>query len=112
MVTRMTMHASEAQLMEVASQLLEAEDTGSAIASLTEQAPGLTVADAYQIQQINVLRRVDAGGIVCGHKVGLTSVAMQQQLGVAEPDFGVLFADMLVEEGDPIVISRLVRPQV
>jgi 2-oxopent-4-enoate hydratase len=108
----MTTSLNEAQLVELAAQLGVAEETRSPIAPLTEQVPGLTAAEAYRIQQINVQRRVERGGLVRGHKVGLTSVAMQQQLGVDQPDFGVLFADMLVEEGDPISLSELVRPRV
>ncbi|CNF04601.1 4-oxalocrotonate decarboxylase [Mycobacterium tuberculosis] len=99
-------------MLELAVQLSVAEGTCAPVAPLTEQVPGITAAEAYQIQQINVQRRLERGGLIRGHKVGLTSVAMQQQLGVDEPDFGVLFADMLVEEGDPISLSELVRPRV
>jgi len=108
----MTNFLNEAELDELAAKLILAEETRAPIRPLTEQAPGITVAEAYRIQQINVQRRVESGGLIRGHKVGLTSVAMQQQLGVDEPDFGVLFADMLVEEGDPISLSGLVRPRV
>ena len=102
----------EPRLLDVADVLRDAEDSGVPVVPLTEQHPDLTAEDAYLIQQVNVRRRVAAGGVVRGHKVGLTSVAMQQQLGVDEPDFGVLFSDMLVEEGDAISVSQLISPRI
>lgn len=108
----MTSRLNDRQLSELASQLEIAEAACSPVAPLTEQAPGITVADAYRIQQINVKHRVGNGAVIRGHKIGLTSVAMQQQLDVDEPDFGVLFDEMLVEEGDPISIVDLVEPRV
>jgi 2-oxopent-4-enoate hydratase len=102
----------ETRLADLAAQLRAAEDAREPIAPLTEQVPELTVADAYRIQQINVHRRKEEGGLVRGRKVGLTSVAMQQQLGVDEPDFGALFDDMVIEEGDPIPVSELCQPRI
>jgi 2-oxopent-4-enoate hydratase len=90
-------------LQDLAEQLHQAELNGR---------PGLSVADAYRIQQLNVARRLRDGGDVVGQKVGLTSVAMQEQLGVDEPDYGVLFADMLVDDGQPIAVSGLIQPRV
>ena len=57
-------------------------------------------------------RRKEEGGLVRGRKVGLTSLAMQQQLGVDEPDFGALFADMVVEEGDAVPVAELIQPRI
>lgn len=102
----------ETRLADLAARLRAAEDAREPIAPLTEQAPELTVADAYRVQQINVHRRREQGGLVRGRKVGLTSVAMQQQLGVEEPDFGALFDDMVVEEGEAIAVSELIRPRI
>jgi 2-oxopent-4-enoate hydratase len=102
----------ETRLTDLAARLRAAEDDRSAILPLTEEIPELTVADAYRIQQINVHRRKDEGGLVRGRKVGLTSLAMQQQLGVDEPDFGAIFADMVIEEGDPIPVSELIQPRI
>jgi 2-keto-4-pentenoate hydratase len=104
--------AGEETLAQLAGMLYEAERTREAIAPLTEAHPELTVADAYRIQQINVQRRKAEGGLVKGRKIGLTSVAMQQQLGVDEPDFGALFDDMIVEEGEAISVGELVQPRV
>jgi 2-keto-4-pentenoate hydratase len=102
----------EATLVALAEDLRAAEDSREPIAPLTESHPELTVADAYRIQQLNVHRRKEEGGLVRGRKVGLTSLAMQQQLGVDEPDFGALFAEMIVEEGDPIGVGELVQPRI
>jgi 2-oxopent-4-enoate hydratase len=101
----------ETQLSELASQLRTAEADRSPVAPLTEQVPGLTVDDAYRIQQINVRARQAEGELVRGQKIGLTSVAMQQQLGVTEPDFGALFASMILEEGDGIETAELIHPR-
>ena len=101
----------ETQLSELAAQLRTAELECSPIAPLIEQVPGLTVDDAYRIQEINVRARQDEGELVRGRKIGLTSVAMQQQLGVTEPDFGALFASMIVEEGDAVPTAELIHPR-
>jgi 2-keto-4-pentenoate hydratase len=101
----------ETQLSELASQLRTAEADRSPVAPLTEQVPGLTVDDAYRIQQINVRARQAEGELVRGQKIGLTSVAMQQQLGVTEPDFGALFASMILEEGDGVPTAELIHPR-
>lgn len=102
----------DTSLEDLAAQLHHAELTRCTIPPLSEQVPGLSVADSYRIQQLNVSRRLRDGGVVVGHKVGLTSVAMQEQLGVDEPDYGVLFADMLVDDGQPIPASGLIQPRV
>jgi len=102
----------EETLAELARALREAESSRQPIGPLTADHPDLSVADAYRIQQINVHLRKEQGGLVRGRKIGLTSVAMQQQLGVDEPDFGALFADMLVEEGDAIPVGELIQPRV
>jgi 2-oxopent-4-enoate hydratase len=102
----------ETRLADLAARLRAAEVTRVPIAPLTEEEPGLTVADAYRIQQVNVHRRKEEGGLVRGRKVGLTSLAMQRQLGVDEPDFGAIFDDMVVEEGDPVPVSALIQPRV
>lgn len=101
----------EATLARLAEHLREAERARRPIPPLSTEQPGLSVADAYRIQQINSEQREQEGGLVRGRKIGLTSVAMQQQLGVDEPDFGALFADMLVEEGDSIRVGELIQPR-
>lgn len=103
--------STEETLAQLAGELREAEQSRRPIGPLTESHPGLSVADAYRIQQLNVHGRKAEGELVRGRKVGLTSVAMQQQLGVSEPDFGAIFASMIVEEGDAIPASELIQPR-
>lgn len=70
-----------------------------------------TVAEAYEVQEINTRRWLDAGRRLVGRKIGLTSAAVQQQMGVAQPDYGMLFVDMAVDEGAEVDTSRLLQPK-
>jgi 2-oxopent-4-enoate hydratase len=99
-------------LAELAALLEEAERTRRPIAPPVELDPDLTLDGAYSIQSRNIERRVAAGARRVGHKVGLTSKAMQAQLGVDEPDFGVLLDGMMVEEGQPVRLDKLIAPRV
>lgn len=67
---------------------------------------------AYAVSTLNVAARIHDGARVVGKKVGLTSKAVQQQLGVDQPDFGVLFDDMEFLDGDEIPMARLIHPKV
>ncbi|MEU3935972.1 2-keto-4-pentenoate hydratase [Streptomyces sp. NPDC029044] len=67
---------------------------------------------AYAVQQLNVRRGLDAGRRIVGRKIGLTSPAVQRQLGVEQPDFGTLFADMAVPDGGEVAAGRLLQPKV
>jgi 2-keto-4-pentenoate hydratase len=104
--------ADPAQIAQLADRLWLAETERAPIAPLTDDRTDLTVQDAYAIQEHNVARRVAAGSVVRGRKVGLTSRAMQDLLNVDEPDFGVLLDDMFVEEGDEVPLDTLVQPRV
>ncbi|MBF6301616.1 fumarylacetoacetate hydrolase family protein [Nocardia amamiensis] len=70
------------------------------------------VAAAYAVQELLTAERIAAGAEVVGRKVGLTSPAVQRQLGVDQPDFGVLFGDMHYRQGTPVPLSRLLQPKV
>ena len=97
---------------QLADELWEADRSAKPVAPLTDRHSDLAIEDAYAIQTINIERRTAAGERVIGRKVGLTSRAMQELLGVDEPDFGVLTDEMIVEDGDLIPLSRLVQPRV
>jgi 2-keto-4-pentenoate hydratase len=74
--------------------------------------PELSPQDAYAIAQLGVTARVDAGCRIVGHKVGLTSQAVQEQLGVGQPDYGVLLSDMKLENGSTIEVGSMISPRV
>lgn len=69
------------------------------------------VALAYAVQWRLTERRLSAGARIVGRKVGLTSPAVQAQLGVGQPDFGVLFDDMWCDAGEPVPMRRLLQPK-
>jgi 2-oxopent-4-enoate hydratase len=100
------------RLQALADSLWGAEKERRAISPIIQEHPDLTVGDAYRIQSINIRRRLAAGRSIRGRKVGLTSRAMQQMLGVDEPDFGVLLDDMFTEDGDPVEVAKLLQPRV
>lgn len=74
--------------------------------------PGLTLLEAYDVQRINLARRVAEGEHPVGHKVGLTSKAMQDQLGVDQPDYGVITDAMVIVDGGVLELQELVAPRV
>ncbi|MCZ4120294.1 2-keto-4-pentenoate hydratase [Streptomyces sp. H39-S7] len=100
------------RIVRVAATLLAAERSRVPTASLTAQPCGLTLEDAYRIQAAAIAMRVADGARVVGHKVGVTSQAMQEQMGVTEPDSGVLLAEMVLPSGSALVRGELMQPRV
>ena len=97
---------------ELAADLAQAERSREPIAPLTSGYPGIDVVDAYEIQLINIRQRVAEGARILGHKVGLSSLAMQQMMGVDEPDYGHLLDEMQVFEDTPVKAGRYLYPRV
>ncbi|NLE80537.1 MAG: 2-keto-4-pentenoate hydratase [Rhodococcus sp.] len=97
---------------ELADRLDTAERSRTPIGPLVAAYPDIDVVDAYEIQLINIRRRVESGARVVGHKVGLSSLAMQQMMGVDEPDYGHLLADMEVFEDQPVDTAKFCFPRV
>lgn len=98
---------------EAAAQLLHtAASSGHTIAPLRDRLAVADQATAYAIQEANTQRGLAAGRRLVGRKIGLTSLAVQAQLGVNQPDFGMLFADMAVGDGEPVALGRLIQPKV
>lgn len=69
------------------------------------------IASAYAAQQLNIARRVGAGARPVGRKIGMTSAAVQKQLGYCEPNYGTLFADREATNGERIPAGRLLQPR-
>ncbi|MDT5340057.1 MAG: 2-keto-4-pentenoate hydratase [Mycobacterium sp.] len=97
---------------ELAADLAQAERSREGIAALTAAYPDIDVVDAYEIQLINIRQRVAEGARVFGHKVGLSSEAMQKMMNVDEPDYGHLLDDMEVFEDRPVAAGRFLYPRV
>ena len=72
---------------------------------------GIDATAAYQVQEINTQAGLARGRRLVGRKIGLTSIAVQEQLGVSEPDMGMLFADMEVKDGGVVDCSELIQPK-
>jgi len=95
-----------------ALSLREAYQQGRPMPPLRHELPDATIDDAYAIQAENTAFWRRAGRSVVGAKIGLTAKAVQRQLGVDQPDFGVLFADMVVLDGGEVAPGRLLQPKV
>ena len=103
---------SSATIGEVADLLHAAEQQNRAIPPVVEQLGAGNIEAAYAVQEHNTQRALDAGRRLVGRKAGLTSKAVQAQLGVDQPDYGALFADMAVVNGDVCGLSQLIQPKV
>ncbi|OBI59936.1 2-keto-4-pentenoate hydratase [Mycolicibacterium fortuitum] len=97
---------------ELAADLTQAERSRVPMAPLTDRYADIDVVDAYEIQLINIRQRVAEGARVIGHKVGLSSKAMQDMMGVDEPDYGHLLDEMEVFENVPVPSSKFLYPRV
>jgi 2-keto-4-pentenoate hydratase len=106
------MSLSPEQHSAAAAALQAAAASGAFIAPLRETYPQMTAEDAYAIQSLQTAARLKQGRRIVGRKVGLTSLAVQKQLGVDQPDFGVLFDDMGYGDSEPIPAAGLHQPKV
>lgn len=95
-----------------ASALFEARRTLDPIGPVRDTYAVATPVEAYEVQEENTRRYLADGRVLVGRKIGLTSVAVQQQLGVDEPDFGMLWGDSGYQPGDDIPISGFMQPKV
>jgi 2-keto-4-pentenoate hydratase len=98
-------------LQAAADALRLARDSRKPIGRVSESHGVSGIDQAYAVAAINTRQRIAAGARIVGRKVGLTSKAVQQQLGVDQPDFGVLFDDMEYLDGDAVPMSRLLQPK-
>lgn len=105
---------SNSMIELVAFALNQAECSNTAIPPIYDDLGG-SHADldiAYGVQEINTQRALSEGRRLVGRKIGLTSTVVQTQLGVNQPDFGMLFADMAYRDGESIAFSGLIQPKV
>lgn len=94
-------------------ELLEAYETRVAIPPLRERVISAGDIDAaYQMQKAQTMHWLAEGRRLIGAKIGLTNPVVQRALGVYQPDFGVLLADMAVPDGDQVDVTRLIQPRV
>lgn len=108
-----TMSTQRIQLLDsLAADLLTATETLKPIAPLRDRVEAMDVSDAYRIQDTQLRAHVTAGRVLAGRKVGLTSLAMQKQLGVDSPDFGFFFSDMVHHEDAQIAAASFISPKV
>jgi 2-keto-4-pentenoate hydratase len=105
--------AVEAAIIDdVAARLREAADSGQPIAPVREEIAAGGVQAAYAVQEVNTKHALGAGRRLAGRKVGLTSKSVQKQFGVYSPDFGMLFADMALCDGEEVARGRVMQPRV
>src|SRR4051812_6105060 len=89
----------------------QAERTRQRIRPPSVQYPGFTIEDAYAVQRRWVEIKLSEGNRIKGHKIGLTSRAMQRQANITEPDYGSLLQDMFYTDGAAIPASRFIQPR-
>ena len=87
------------QIRAIADELIEADRHRTTVPLLTARHPDMTVEDSYAVQALWASGRAAAGHRIVGHKIGLTSRAMQAATGISEPDYGVIFDDMVFQNG-------------
>ena len=103
---------SEADRNTAANILMEAHKTRKQATQLSTTFPGITIEDAYAISTEVHKRLIKAGRKLIGHKVGLTSKAMQRSSNINEPDFGYLHDDMLIPDGAKLSHASFCKPRV
>lgn len=99
-------------IADAAGRILHAYETRTPISPIVDDFPEAGISDAYRIQQEQVQHWLAAGDAVKGHKVGLSSAAMQRQMGVHQPDYGHVLAGMFHLEQQPIDTSAFLQPRI
>ena len=99
-------------IQDAAKRLDESERARTQIRQLSLQHPAMKIDDAYAVQKAWVDLKIGAGRAVRGHKIGLTSKAMQYSSNINEPDYGVLLDDMFFADGSSIPADRFIVPRL
>ena len=98
-------------ITQLGDELYQALITQTMIEPLTNRHPEITIQNAYNIQQRMIERRIQAGERIIGKKIGVTSMAVMNMLGVYQPDFGYMLDGMLYSEGESIDMSTMIQPK-
>ncbi|SDP98494.1 2-keto-4-pentenoate hydratase [Ectopseudomonas guguanensis] len=104
-------HAAPNKLEQAAAALEQARQDRIPCPQISASFAIDSLSAAYAVQEINTQSALAQGRRLVGRKIGLTSLAVQQQLGVDQPDFGMLFADMEVADAGAVDCSRLIQPK-
>lgn len=99
-------------ILAAARRLHEAEKTRRQVRQISLDHPEITIPDAYAIQDAWIKIKLEEGRKIVGHKIGLTSRAMQLSSQIDEPDFGTLLDDMVYQDGGDISCARFIDPMV
>ena len=99
------------QITQLGDELYAALTAGKTVSPLTSRGFDITIEDAYHIQQRMLARRIEKGEKVVGKKIGVTSKAVMNMLGVGQPDFGYLLDGMVYNEGESIPMDSLIQPK-
>jgi 2-keto-4-pentenoate hydratase len=100
------------EIAKLSQELITAEETRTPVAPLTERFPGITIADAYNIQLGIIKTKLGRGDAIVGKKIGLTSRAMQEMFNVKEADYGHLLSSGVILEGQPVSVNKLIQPRL
>lgn len=96
----------------LADRLDEAERTRRQVGQFSLANPDMTIEDAYAVQRAWTTKKIARGSTVIGHKIGLTSRAMQRSSNISEPDYGLLLDDMVFADQRDVPIDRFIVPRV
>ena len=103
---------SQANVKLAAEQLYKAQKSGRAVEPIRKLFAEKDLAAAYAVQNELTERALRDGRRLVGRKIGLTSKSVQKQIGIDEPDYGMLFSDLVLYDGDTIEVGRLIAPRV
>ena len=103
---------SDADLNKAAEMIRNAHESGRPCAPLHDFIGANDIEAGYAIQDINTEHWLKSGRRLVGRKTGLTAKSVQKQLGVDQPDFGMLYADMAYADGEDVPLSRLIQPKI
>ena len=99
-------------IQQLAAELHESERSRVQVQHFSKRFPEMSIEDGYAISREWVKAKLAEGRVVRGHKIGLTSRAMQQASQITEPDYGTLLDDMFFEQGGDIPFTRFIAPRI